>query len=329
MSFYLPSNYFSDPQIKEFLNLYGNFKIIGNEINKNCYLVLDQRKTEEKQELKNNKNSELRKFYRNCIIEAFFKKNPQYDEFYELYRVIKLNATLQDDNLTNFPNQVSISKEIVFSFEETMSFHKNLNEVKKQEMKEEFNIFMNSFFKSLLANCDILFRKQNIFLEPNQKNEKNIKNLIGIISNIKKHNKIYKNLICVKKIENDSLVQLINSKIEKISELLLIKKAENITESRLKNYQEELNLKEIPFEYLTLKTKIFETKILELLFPNKKISDSYNQMIKNLPTSKNKTEKSSKSKEESEKMTILLEKINAAEKQIKITKESINKYKKH
>ena len=163
------------------MNSYGNFKIIGNEINKNCYLLLDTRKTEEKQELKNNKNSEQKKFYRNCIIEAFFKKNHQYDEFYDLYRVIKLNTTLQDDNLTNFQNQVSISQEIVLSFEESMSFHKNLNEVKKQEMKEEFNVFMNSFFKSLLVNSDILFRKQNIFLEKNQKNEKDIKNLIGII----------------------------------------------------------------------------------------------------------------------------------------------------
>lgn len=328
MSFYLPSNYFSDSQIKEFLNLNGNFKIAGSEINNNCYLLLDRRKILEKEESKNIKNLEQRRFYRNCIIEAFFKKNPKFEEFSDLDKVIKLNATLQDDNLTNFPNQVSISKEIVISFEETMSFHKNLNEVKKQEMKEEFNVFMNSFAKSLLENSDILFRKQNIFLEKNQKNEKDIKNLIGIISNIKKHNRIYKNLICVKKSENNALVQLINTKIEKISELLK-KKAENIIENRLKNYQEELYLKEIPFEFLTLKTKIFETKILERLFPNKKMSDSYNKMIKNLPTNKNKAEKSSKSKEESEKMIILLEKNNAAEKQIKITKESIIKYKKH
>ena len=252
-------------------------------------------------------------------MEAFFKNNSKYEEIYDLYRVIKLNATLQDDNLINFRNQISISKEIASSFQESLSFNKNFDEIKKKELKEEFHGFINNFLKTLLGNADILFRKQNIFLEKTEQNEKNIKNLIKILSNIKRHNKIAKNLIFVKQSENNCLVQLINTKIENISQLLK-QKAENLIEKKLKNYDEELSLKEVPFEYLTLKTKIFENKILELLFPNKKMSVSYNQMIKDFQTSKNKIEAQPKSQEESKKMMDLLEKIKTTEKKIKETK---------
>jgi len=335
MTFYLPFEYHDEPMLKED---FKNFEIINCKDNEKEVVLLNYRPLRETSELKSKLKNENRKFFRNRLLEAFLNSSQQNEEALKLFRALKINSTLQDNTAINFCDKILMNKEIMVVFEEICPSHKMMTEIQKKTFQESFDNFNNKFIRSFISNTEILFKQNPLFSKESSKqsfneNEKTIKYLCSILLNIKEQKKIASDLIFVKQTENELLIKSINSKLVNISSLIK-KKAENLIEKSLGNYQEELSLKQVPYEYLALKTKLFEMKTLERLFPNKNALESYSCIIKKLKEQKQspkiyKEMSLKKTQNDSGEMKQYLEKIKLIEKEINAKKESIHKYKKN
>jgi len=328
MKVFLPKNYLESPDFQEKISQNNKFSLSSNIENDENMICLIYSPPNEIYELKLKIKDEIKKLNQYKLFESFLRERYSKEDLFKCFEVFKIGAILDDQNQNNsINNNDQLNKRIFKKFEELYINNKILSKSKKDEIQCEFNIYIANLIQNLIKNCEILFKNANFFLKSEDdllfnEFQPNVKNLYDLISKMKSMNRSDKNKISLRKIENQFLRKLIDTKLFTISTLIQ-RKSENLLINRLTNHKDDLSTKEVLFEHISLRAKECEYKI-------GKKSNSLNSLDETKEkyniTKEEALNRNNESKEEELKKYI--EKIKSIEKEIKFRRESLNKFKK-
>lgn len=331
MEFHFPKVYLNSQNFQE--KFLKNSSIWQIQANQNTEKSICLRFTPQKK--LNDNESRLKddatNFYSICFFEDFITKDQAMNKDFSLeFQSLKF-LNLLDENC-NESNFIDVEQ----TKQKTISNIQNL--FQKPENREKNEIAIEKLFQNYTQNFILAFTQQiGTLLQKTKFYENNKDNLLInqtipdfdlVLDHLNQINlRLRRNtdLIQIKKVETKFLMNIIEEKMQRISNLIK-KKSDLILKNRIGLYESNLMIKEVSLQNISLRKEIIEQKlskakknnVIDNIFTNKTTEN--NNMIENV---QRKVKKIKETKDE--KFKEYLEKIKKIQKVINLRKEYLNK----